>query len=648
MKRVIEKQYGRVLVQPATLDKENRTVDVVFATETPVPRFGWEEDYDEVLLCDPSAVRMERINKGLPVVDSHRTASVFSQFGKTVKVWFDKSKRQMWGTIKFSTRSEVEGIFKDIEDGIISEISVGYRVYKFEREAPTAGKNPVYRAVDWMPVELSFCSVPADINSGTRNAGEKNEVVIFNNNNMEEHNNNATPTEGGATRTHEGTPQPQPQPQPAPTPDIEQVRADATKAERRRLEEILTSVRAANLPDTYAIELHTSDKSLDACRQAILEKVIAAQTPPPAGAHTAGVGKEAIDAKRAGVESAILHRINPAIFKLDDNARQYRGMTLIEIGKDLLTERGVNVRGLDKTAVSEMLFGHRAHTTSDFPLLLENVANKMLLGDYQFAPEFWPMIASLTTVTDFREKGLYRVESENGMKEVAEGAEIKYTTLTEGKEKIRVRSFGEGINFTRQALINDDLSAFTLIPKRFVKDWDELRGNLIWDLIISNVKLSDGKALYSTDHNNLITGAASALSEDGLAAAMVKFKRQTGLDGKRPIRVIPKYLIVPPELEVTAKKLVTAITASNTKDVNVFTNAFSIIVEQRLTAATEWYLMADPAALPCLRYAYLDGSEALRVKTTEDFNVDSIKYAVRGEFGTAAVDFRGTVKSTGK
>lgn len=648
MNRIIEKQFGRVLIQPATLDRENRTVDVVFATETPVPRFGWEEDYNEVLQCDPSAVRMERINKGLPVVDSHRTASVFSQLGKSVKVWFDKAKREMWATIKFSTRSEVEGIFKDIEDGIISEISVGYRVYKFEREAPTEGNNPVYRAVDWMPVELSFCSVPADINSGTRNAVEKNEVLIFNNNNnMEEQGKNtttATPTEGGATRTHEGTPQPQPQ----PAPDIEQVRADATKAERRRLEEILTSVRAANLPDTYAIELHISAKSLDACRQAILEKVIAAQTPPPAGAHTAGVGKEAIEAKRAGVEDAILHRINPEIFKLDDNARQYRGMSLIEIGKDLLTEHGVNVRGLDKTAVSEMLFGHRAHTTSDFPLLLENVANKMLLGDYQFDAEFWPLIARQTTVSDFREKGFYRVESANGMKEVAEGGEIKYTTLSEGKESIRIKSFGEGIKFTRQALINDDLSAFSLIPQRFIKDWDELRGQMVWDLIVKNVKLSDGKALYSTDHNNLITGANSALSEEGLAAAMVKFKRQTGLDGKRPIRVIPKYLIVPPELEVTAKKLVTAITASNTKDVNVFTNAFSIIVEQRLTSATEWYLMAAPAALPCFYYAYLDGSEALRVKTTEDFDTDSVKYAVRGEFGVAAVDFRGTVKSAGK
>lgn len=644
MNKILRKQYGRALIQPATLDKERRTVDVVFATETPVPRFGWEEDYNEILQCEPSAVRMERINKGLPVIDTHNAMSVLNQFGKTEKVWFDEAKREIWATIIFSQRPEVEGIYKDIEDGIVSEISVGYRVYKFEREPQVDGKNPIYRAVDWMPTELSFCSVPADINSGTRNDdAEKNAVIITNKQirNMEENKNNVPATEGttAGTATQNAN---------AATPDLEQIRKDTTEAERRRLDAILTSVRAAKLPDTYAIELYTSNKPLEDCRQSIIEKVIAGQATPPNGAHSASVGKEAIEAKRAGIEGAILHRIKPDTFKLDENTRQYRGMTLIEIGKDLLIEQGVNVRGLDKTAISELLFGQRAHTTSDFPLLLENVANKMLLADYNFTQEFWPLIAAQTTVSDFRAKGLYRVETKNGMQEVAEGAEVKYTTLAESKEKIQVKSFGEGIKFTRQALINDDLSAFTIIPQRFVKDWNEMRGELVWKLIIENVKMSDGKNLYSTDHNNLITGADTALSEAGLSAAIVKFKRQTGIDGKRPIRVIPKFLIVPPELETAAKKLVTAITAANTKDVNVFTNAFDIIVEQRLTSPIEWYLLADPAALPCFHYAYLDGSEALRVKTTEDFETDSIKYAVRGEFDAAATDFRGTVKSAGK
>lgn len=44
--------YGRALVQPTTIDQEAREVDVVCATEKMVTRFGWEEDYDEMLVCE--------------------------------------------------------------------------------------------------------------------------------------------------------------------------------------------------------------------------------------------------------------------------------------------------------------------------------------------------------------------------------------------------------------------------------------------------------------------------------------------------------------------------------------------------------------------------------------------------------------------
>ncbi|WP_418402897.1 hypothetical protein [Alistipes putredinis] len=57
--------YGRALVQPTTIDQEAREVDVVCATEKMVTRFSWDEDYDEMLVCEASAVRMDRANQGL-------------------------------------------------------------------------------------------------------------------------------------------------------------------------------------------------------------------------------------------------------------------------------------------------------------------------------------------------------------------------------------------------------------------------------------------------------------------------------------------------------------------------------------------------------------------------------------------------------
>ena len=121
--------YGRALVQPTTIDQEAREVDVVCATEKMVTRFSWDEDYDEMLVCEASAVRMDRANQGLPLLDCHNSYSVHSQVGRTVKVWINES-RQLCARVRFSSRPEVAGLFQDVVDGIVKGISVGYEIYK--------------------------------------------------------------------------------------------------------------------------------------------------------------------------------------------------------------------------------------------------------------------------------------------------------------------------------------------------------------------------------------------------------------------------------------------------------------------------------------------------------------------------------------
>lgn len=674
--RAMAKQYGRALIQPTTLNTETREVNVVFATETPVTRFGWDEDFNEILVCDASAIRMERADRGLPTMDCHNTDSVFKQVGRTTEVWINDQK-EVCARIKFSQRQQVVELFQDITDGIVKDISVGYIVYKYEREEPLAGQMPVYRATDWMPTEISFAPVQADINSGVRHLStdpEKDTPITKPNTmkrKIEKGNTTQYTVEGEPVKAGDivivddvtgvaladgeigdvimlsiipaapsgSEPEPDPS-EPEPTDD------DKPKDEgsRKRMAEISRSTRAAGLADSFAIELFNSNKTIEQCRQSIIEKMTD-KTPPINGNHGVGVGKEADEKKRAAIQNALLHRIYPAKFQLESDAREFRGMTLVEMSKELLNERGVSTRGLDKMAVADHVF-KRSHSTSDFPLIFEGVIDQILRADYEFAPEFWENIARQTTVSDFRAKSLYQIGGINGMRKVAEGGEIKYTTLTESKETIKIESYAEGISFTRQAYINDDLGAFSIIPASFVRDWNEMRGNAVWGLITSNVKMSDSKSLFHADHGNLITGADSALSEPNLAKAKVMFSKQKSIAG-RSIRILPKFLIVSPELELTARKLITSITPAKTEDVNVFANAFTVIVEPRLSAY-EWYLAADPNAVDCLYYAYLEGNETLRVNSTDDFNTDSMQYAVRGDFGVAAIDYRGMVKSAGK
>ena len=76
-------------------------------------------------------------------------------------------------------------------------------------------------------------------------------------------------------------------------------------------------------------------------------------------------------------------------------------------------------------------------------------------------------------------------------------------------------------------------------------------------------------------------------------------------------------------------------------------NAYTLIVEPRLQG-NAWYLAAEPEEIDGLYYCYPDGNSGLRSNRVDDFDTDSIKFAVRGEFGTQAIDFRGWIMSPGQ
>lgn len=660
---------GRALIQPTTVNESEREVSVVFATENPVRRFGWGEDYDEVLVCDPSAVRTERIDRGLPVMDCHNTLSVFSQIGRTTKVWFEN--KELWATIKFSERAEVAELFKDVVSGIVKDISVGYVVYEFEVTKTEGSEIPTYRAVDWMPTEVSFAPVQADVQSGVRSNNFKNnymskkremvstikytvETAIVNKGEIIEIDGvkyvalddgdmgevidlGLLECETEETTTEETT---------DTTTTTEETNATEEETEERsRMAAITSAVRAAGLPDSYAIELFQSGKSLDACRSAIINKLAASHC-HVSGVNGVGRGEDEIEKKRNAMTSAILNRIDPARYQLEKGANEYRGMQLHEVAKELMKARGYSVKGITKSEVCDKVFT-RHHSTSDFPALMSGVINRILLDPYQSAPEFWDKVARRITASDFREQKLLRFNNTIGMRKTVEGAEIKYDTLAESDQSLKVESYANGVIFTRQAFINDDLSAFDLIPTSFARDWQRLRGDVVWGIITANANMSDGKKLFSTDHSNLLTGGDSALTEVALGKAKTLMTRQK--DGaNRSLRLTPRFLVVPPELEVAARKLVTETTPASAEGVNVFANKFDVIVEPRLTDASAWYLLADPLDNASLVYAYLLDNETLRVNQDFNFNTDSMEYAVRGEFGASAVDYRGMVKADGK
>jgi len=170
-----EVQYRDFEIRAESVDKEARTVEIAFSSETPVIRWYGIE----ILSHDPGAVRLDRLNRGgALLVDHDRTDHVGVL--SNVRVDADKKARTL---ARFGKSARAEEVFQDVIDGIRVNVSNGYQVYRFEEMDPkTMSKEllelsstqglKVYRAVDWEPVEVSLVSIPADVSVGVGRAHE--------------------------------------------------------------------------------------------------------------------------------------------------------------------------------------------------------------------------------------------------------------------------------------------------------------------------------------------------------------------------------------------------------------------------------------------------------------------------------------------
>ena len=68
-------------------------------------------------------------------------------------------------------------------------------------------------------------------------------------------------------------------------------------------------------------------------------------------------------------------------------------------------------------------------------------------------------------------------------------------------------------------IINDDLGAFMKVPVAMGNRAARLIDQLFFSRLLRNPAQQDGKALFSTAHRNLLSGASSALSADSTQEA---------------------------------------------------------------------------------------------------------------------------------
>lgn len=646
----------RAAVRPGSVSLEDRTIELTWTTGAKGRRYSWDiGSYMEELEVSETAVRLERLNNGAPLLNAHGQYDLDDVIGVIERAWLEGTEGR--ALVRFSRREEADRYFKDAADGILCNISVGYAVHRYEVIETDDDKLPTYRAVDWEPMEISLVPIGFDDGAKVRSAATADEYKGPRFQTLFENRQAAAPAElpAAVAITPEETAMTEEEKRAAE--DL--IRREAVDAERKRSMTIRSMAKKVGLDDEIADDLIARSVSIQDASAALIDAVAARQNagqPETRGAQpviVSGVDGSVLLAKRGSMENALLHRCNPAV-KLEEGGREFRGMRLVDMAREFVEMAGGNTRGMMPAEVAKAALGCdrqavRAagmHTSSDFPLLLGGTVNRSLRAAYELAPQTWRPLGRATTVPDFRAVTRAALGDVAALEKIQESGEYKYGTLSEDGAPIKVAKFGKIIAITWEAIVNDDLGAFTRIPQALGAAAAQTESDVVWALLLGNPNFTDGKALFHADHGNLST-AGGAINTATLGAARAAMRKQKSKAGHF-LNLAPEYLVVGPDKELEAFQFTSSqyVPAKNADINDVRNTALTVIVDARITG-NQWYLYAAPGVVDTFEYAYLEGEPGVFTETREGFEVDGMEIKARLVFGAAWIDSRGAYKNVG-
>ena len=630
----------RLAAAAAEDDDEDLTADLTFYTGASVQRVDyWSGDkYTLAISMEPGACDLARLNSGAPMLNNHNSYDLSDVVGVVESGSIENGIGK--ASVRFSNRPELAGIRADVKNKIIRNVSMGAKINKLKDVTPENSKQKSYLATDWEPMEISIVPIPADAGAGFLS-----------------HQNVEPTIERAETALKETN---MDEKEVARLAAVEVARLDAIRIEALKVEAAAAAVTAerarvstielackpfAALSADFRAELISSGSTVEVAGAKILDKLAELSQKDPTQGNV-GITRDQADTVRLQAENALLHRFQPDTFKLEAG-REFHGMTLLEMAKDVIGRNGKSTRGMSKHTVVELAF----QGTTDFTNILANVANKTLRMGYNAEPQTFGVIAKRGTIVDFKPVNRTQIGDVNTLKLIGPQGEFTYTKVTDAKETYSLVTFGTIFAVNRQTLINDDLGAFTRIPESLGRAARRMESDTVWAVVTANANMGDGNALFSTTHGNLIgTGAGTLISVAALGTARQKMRVQTGLNGVGYLNLTPKYLVVPTALETVAQQFTvqTNIIVTQQSNINPVGPTLTVVPEPRLDAnsTANWYLFSDPGMIDTIEYSYLEGQEGVYLETRMGFDVDGMELKAREDFAAKALDWRGMVKNT--
>jgi len=411
------------------------------------------------------------------------------------------------------------------------------------------------------------------------------------------------------------------------------------------------------LPAEFALTQIERGATREAALEAALEAV-AARSPAPIMPNSAVVSvirdeRDTLRARWTGALSAQLSNQAPPA-----ESREFANMGFHGLMREIAVANGVkDVHRMSGADLAEMVLSGRInaqHSTSDFPLILVNSANKSVQGLFGQYPNTWASWTREVDVADFKTITSAFAGQFPEVAAISEGAPYTYGSIAEEGQTYAVQERGRLVALTRQALVNDDTRAFQdVLSGAALAGYTALR-RVVFGILTANANWPAGgaTALFAAGRNNL--GTAGNLSAPTFAELRALLTKQTSpaRAGESAAPLPPPssmVLLVGPDeedmaLELLGNRIVPTATGAVLPD--AYRTSTSLVMEPFLDTGNDPYYLCR-GDIRGVEIAYLQGQRAPTITSAEDIRYSGMTFRVVFDFGAAAVQPRAMAANLG-
>jgi len=312
-----------------------------------------------------------------------------------------------------------------------------------------------------------------------------------------------------------------------------------------------------------------------------------------------------------------------------------------------------------------------AVTSATMANIVANALNKVIVNQFQEYPRWWERIVTQQDFSTLQQVKWITLGGVGELPTVAEGASYTELTWDDMSESSTFVKKGGYLGLTLEAIDKDDTRKLQAAPRALAQAAWLTLSKSVSAIFTDNSGVgptlgTDSKALFHADHGNL---GSTALSASEYAVVRTAMRKQTELNSGERLGglIVPKYILVPPDLEITALKVLAseydytyALANAPAAPANVLTegNTFNerlnlakdrVVVVDLWTDTDDWAAVADPRLYPSIGLGFRYG------RTPEIFSVasptaglmftnDTMPVKVRFFFAVGPTDYRGLYK----